>query len=399
MIEQLQTALDWHGAGRAVALATVVETWGSAPRPAGSQLVIDEHGEFEGSVSGGCVEGAVVAEALEAIAAGKPALLSYGVADETAWEVGLACGGKIKGLVEPVGAVRDPALMARVVEQVAARRPVIVATRLADGVSRILGARERDGDLAAAAAELARTDRSGIVQTKEGAVFVCVYNPDLRMAIIGAVHIAQSLVPLARQLGFAVTVIDPRGAFASPARFPDAANDPDVALVPKWPDEVLVEHPLDARTALVALTHDPKIDDPGLERLNKGLDGLKQRTKTLLELAESALIYCRHAPMPISPAAAKLLDPDATAHLKQLSIPLRVLAPWDEPNLESLLREYCEQSDIKFGKIAQPLRAALTGTTKSPGIFEVMNILGRDEVLRRLSTVTGETEPGFFPGR
>ncbi len=141
------------------------------------------------------------------------------------------------------------------------------------------------------------------------------------------------------------------------------------------------------------------IDDPGLERLNKGLDGLRQRTKTLLELAESALIYCRHGPLPISPAAAKLLDPDATAHLKRLSIPLRALAPWNEQNLESLLREYCEQSDIKFGKIAQPLRAALTGTTKSPGIFEVMNILGRDEVLRRLSMVTGETEPGFFPGR
>lgn len=132
------------------------------------------------------------------------------------------------------------------------------------------------------------------------------------------------------------------------------------------------------------------IDDPGLERLNKGLHGLKQRTKTLLELAEAAMLYCRHVPLPISPAAAKLLDTDATAHLGRLCVPLGELAEWNEQELEALLREYSEQLDIKFGKIAQPLRAALTGTTQSPGIFEVMNILGRNEVLRRLSAVTAE---------
>lgn len=262
MIEQLQTALDWHRAGRAVALATVVETWGSAPRPTGSQLVIDADGDFEGSVSGGCVEGAVVGEALEAMATGKPVLLSYGVADETAWEVGLACGGRIKVLVEPVGAVRDPEIIARVIEQVTARRPIIVATQLDDGASRVLDAREKDLGLAQAATEMARADTSGIVQAAEGAVFVGVYNPGLRMVIIGAVHIAQDLLPLARQIGFDVTIIDPRGAFASPARFPDASAG--FTLISKWPDEVLATRPPDARTALVALTHDPKIDDPAL---------------------------------------------------------------------------------------------------------------------------------------
>lgn len=98
----LDKANQWIGEGRKVALATVIETWGSAPQPVGSQLVIDDDGNFEGSVSGGCVEGAVVTEALEAIDTGKPKVLSFGVADETAWEVGLACGGKIRVYVEPV---------------------------------------------------------------------------------------------------------------------------------------------------------------------------------------------------------------------------------------------------------------------------------------------------------
>lgn len=98
----LDKANQWIGEGRKVALATVIETWGSAPQPVGSQLVIDGDGNFQGSVSGGCVEGAVVTEALEAIDTGKPKVLSFGVADETAWEVGLACGGKIRVYVEPV---------------------------------------------------------------------------------------------------------------------------------------------------------------------------------------------------------------------------------------------------------------------------------------------------------
>ncbi len=98
----LKTAQDWRGAGRGVALATVVETWGSAPRPVGSSLVIDEEGNFLGSVSGGCVEGAVVTEALDVIESGKPRMLEFGVADDTAWKVGLSCGGKIRVYVEKV---------------------------------------------------------------------------------------------------------------------------------------------------------------------------------------------------------------------------------------------------------------------------------------------------------
>ena len=98
----LSKALDWLAEGRGIALATVIQTWGSAPQPVGSQLAVDGEGNFEGSVSGGCVEGAVVTEALDVLATGRPKILAFGVADETAWEVGLACGGRIRIYVEPL---------------------------------------------------------------------------------------------------------------------------------------------------------------------------------------------------------------------------------------------------------------------------------------------------------
>jgi xanthine/CO dehydrogenase XdhC/CoxF family maturation factor len=101
--DPLLTAERWMSNGHDVAIATVVETWGSAPRPVGSHLVIDENGNFEGSVSGGCVEGSVIAEAMDIIASGEPRLLEFGVADETAWQVGLSCGGRIKVYVERLG--------------------------------------------------------------------------------------------------------------------------------------------------------------------------------------------------------------------------------------------------------------------------------------------------------
>jgi xanthine/CO dehydrogenase XdhC/CoxF family maturation factor len=102
-LDPLLTAQTWKEAGRDIAIATVIETWGSAPRPAGSHLVIDASGNFEGSVSGGCVEGAVIAEAMDVIGSGQPRMLEFGVADETAWQVGLSCGGRIRVYVERLG--------------------------------------------------------------------------------------------------------------------------------------------------------------------------------------------------------------------------------------------------------------------------------------------------------
>ncbi|MFC3713420.1 XdhC family protein [Sphingoaurantiacus capsulatus] len=227
----LAAARDWLTEGHGVAIATVAETWGSAPRRAGSHLVVRDDGLFEGSVSGGCVEGDVIANALELIAEGGFRRLEYGVADATAWEVGLACGGRIAILVQAIHPDWFPPAL---LEEISDAR--------------------RDGRTLALSTDDAGRTRIG---EAEGA-FINRYTPPLRLAIIGAVHIAQALAPMARQLGYAVTIIDPRGMFAAAARFEDATvND-------RWPDEALAEWQPNAASAVVTLTHDPKLDDPAL---------------------------------------------------------------------------------------------------------------------------------------
>ena len=244
-----ETALDWHRAGRGAAIATVVETWGSAPRRAGSLMAVSGEMEIEGSVSGGCVEGAVAEEALDAIASGEPRMLEYGVSDGDAFAVGLACGGTIRILLEPVAAM-GPDLLERLVALRAARRAAVYTVDTATWRREVHGAPDLPGDLAARAA----ADRTG---ADEGRIAV-VHNPPLRMAIVGGVHIAQALSGMAALAGFDVTVIDPRAAFASPARFPGTALSND------WPDAAMQAFAPDSRSAVVMLTHDPKLDDPAL---------------------------------------------------------------------------------------------------------------------------------------
>ena len=272
-------ALDWHRAGRGAALATVVETWGSAPRPVGSQLVIDREGAMEGSVSGGCVEGAVVIEALESLEDGKARLLEFGVSDDDAFSAGLACGGRIRVLVEPAGGSLAEATLAALVEARAARRPVAYVLDL----EALAG-----GGIAEPAAypDRFRADKSGV--EKDGRTFIAIHNPPLRMIVIGAVHIAQPLVGMARASGYDVKVIDPRPAFAAAARFPGQA------ILEDYPDEVMPGLGLDARTAVVTLTHDPKIDDPAIrealvsEVFYLGCLGSKRTHAKRLERLEAA---------------------------------------------------------------------------------------------------------------
>jgi xanthine dehydrogenase accessory factor len=152
----------------------------------------------------------------------------------------------------------------QIIEARASRRPVALITELASGAQRLSTPGE-DGGLGDALREAFRRDRSGTVETAGGEVFIRIYNPPLRMLVIGAVHTAQFLVPLAQMLDYDITIIDPRGAFATDERFPG------VQLMPEWPDEVLPDMRLDARTAMIALTHDPKIDDVAL-RLALGSD-------------------------------------------------------------------------------------------------------------------------------
>lgn len=246
-IEILRTARDWIEEGRKVALATVSNTWGSAPFPAGSQLAADDQGNFVGSVSGGCIEGAVILEARKSIEDGEIRNLEFSVSDEQAWEVGLACGGTIQVFVEPA-----PDELNKILAADEDKKSVSLVTNLQSGEHKLYGTLDAPETVQAAM----RNDKSGPL---EGEEFVRVFNKPRRLAVVGAVHIAQELVPMARQAGFEVTVIDPREAFATPERFPG------VTLSTEWPDQALQTFELDPRSAVVTLTHDPKLDDPALD--------------------------------------------------------------------------------------------------------------------------------------
>ena len=243
-----ELALEWYRAGKGAVLASVVETWGSAPRPVGSQLVVSGAGEMEGSVSGGCVEGAVVIEAMDAVQTGEAKMLEFGVSDDEAFAVGLACGGRIRVLLEPVGAALPEPLLADLVAARAARRPVAYITDTDHGKSRLAGPDESH------LAERFRKDQSGM----EGSEYIAIHNPPLRMIVVGAVHIAQALLPMARMAGYDPILVDPRPAFGSEARFEGQK------IIEDWPDEALAAIGLDTRTAVVTLTHDPKLDDPAI---------------------------------------------------------------------------------------------------------------------------------------
>lgn len=242
-----ETALVWHQSGIGAVLATVVETWGSAPRRVGAQLAISGQGQMSGSVSGGCVEGAVIVEAMEALEDGSQRLLEFGVSDEDAFAVGLACGGTIRVLIEPVGAVMPEDILVELVAARTARTALAYEVNLELGVRRLL----HHGH-----ADRMRMDRSGFED--DGEVFVAVHNPPLRLIVVGAVHIAQALVPMARIAGYDPVLVDPRDAFGSAERFPGET------IIQDWPDEAVAAIGLDVRTALVLLSHDPKLDDPAL---------------------------------------------------------------------------------------------------------------------------------------
>lgn len=261
----LEEARRWHDEGKGAALATVIATWGSSPRPVGSQLAVSGDGRFVGSVSGGCVEGAVVLLAREVIAEGAPRTVEFGVGDEEAWAVGLACGGRVEIYVERAGGPAYPAAtLARLLDACRGRRPPVA--RLVDLENGEESLVEPDGrtsgralpDAAAAAARRAiRLERSALVPGTQ--LFVRAYNPPARLIIVGATHIAQSLAPMARLAGYGVAIVDPRQAFAAPERFPG------FPLLPDWPEAAFAALAPDGRTAVVTLAHDPKVDDRALK--------------------------------------------------------------------------------------------------------------------------------------
>ncbi len=263
----LEQARAWVAAGHPVALATVTATWGSAPRGVGAHLAVRADGLFASSVSGGCVEGDVIAAARELLARDDAAVrtLNFGVADETAWRAGLACGGRIRILLENVS--RAPGFLAAIPGAVRTRRRAFRLVDPADGRDAwSAGDGPVTGPLAGGAG-LPLPPPAGAVSGSLAAagreLFLRIYAPAPRLVIAGASHIAVYLARFAAALGWVVEVIDPRGAFVDAFRHQLGAES-RVAVFEDWPDEVLERRPLDAFSALVTLTHDPKIDDVAL---------------------------------------------------------------------------------------------------------------------------------------
>ena len=250
----LDAALRFYREDGAAALATVIETWGSAPRPVGSQMAISKSGRMAGSVSGGCVEGAVVAEASSVIDDGTHRILEFGVSDEEAFAVGLACGGRIRVLVEIISADSGitESMLGELVKDRSHRKQVAYCLNFSNGERRLVyGGDDRLGSIVDP--RLA-SDRSGV----DGDWFVAVHNPPLRMIIVGGVHIAQPLLKIARLTNYDPILVDPRTAFATVDRFPGES------LFVDWPDELFPSLKPDIRTAVITLTHDAKIDDSAL---------------------------------------------------------------------------------------------------------------------------------------
>ncbi len=262
---------QWQAEGARLALATVVQTWGSSPRQAGARMAMAPDNRIAGSVSGGCVEGAVYEAGLEALNTGRPRRLHFGVADETAWEVGLACGGSIDVFVQPLDSDFYTAVRAALRAGVGLAIVTLVGGPDA-ALGRSLVVSETDliwgtlnGDMDAAATAAARAAlasgqpaRQALGESYEA--FIDVILPPPTLIVVGGVHITIALVHLARALGYRVIVVDPRRAFGSEARFPHVDQ-----LIQAWPDEALAEVPLTRSTAIAMLTHDPKLDDPALK--------------------------------------------------------------------------------------------------------------------------------------
>ena len=238
----LTTASQWQQQGHGIALAIVVDTWGSSPRQRGALMAIRDDGQIAGSVSGGCVETSVMESGLRLINEGGAERLDFGVADETAWRVGLSCGGRISVWVCSSDAMATH-LLEEAGERMASRLPVAMKCDLMAGTMTQAGA--------------GSSLKANTLDEDEGAFLLEVVAKP-RVFIIGGVHISQHLAPMAVDAGFDVTVIDPRTTFANAERFPN------INLVSDWPQDVLADQSLDNQTALVTLTHDPKIDDAAL---------------------------------------------------------------------------------------------------------------------------------------
>ncbi len=308
----------WRKQEKQIALATVVSTWGSAPRAVGAKMALTPEDEITGSVSGGCVEGAVYQAGVEALKSGKAQLLHYGVADETAWEVGLACGGKIEIFVQPLSTDMFDQLQ----HGLDASRP-IAFVNVIQGPEALLGngllvvqGTEPYGSLSESldpqALLLAQeaiangvSKRVMLPTEDEGPLelFIDVIPAAPNLVMVGGVHIAIALAKLARVMDYQTIVVDPRRSFGNPDRFPEVG-----LLIQEWPEEAFAQIAITNSTALVMLTHDPKIDDPALQialnsdafyvgALGSKSTQMKRRKRLLAGGIEEVKLKKLHAPI------------------------------------------------------------------------------------------------------
>ena len=271
MKELLPDLLNWLKNGESIAIATVIQTWGSSPRQVGAKMALTASGKMTGSVSGGCVEGAVVEAGIEVLQSRVPRLLHFGVADETAWEVGLACGGTIEVFVQPLEARDLQTIKDAIQSETPSARAIVI-----QGPAGLLGSSLFWSEKQVSAAGFSLEMEQSLIQagqtslaggqprriqlTAEGVeVFVDVFLPSPMLVIVGGVHISIALAKLANVLGYRTVIVDPRKAFGNVERFPLADQ-----LIQAWPDEAIQSLAVSRSTAIVVLTHDPKLDDPAL---------------------------------------------------------------------------------------------------------------------------------------
>ena len=243
MREVLDELNEWIGGREDIAIATVIETWGSSPRPLGSKMLVTRSGKMAGSVSNGCIEGAVFEEAQKVLKTGKAKVAAFGVADDVAFDVGLACGGHIEVFIQPLDAVHR-----QVIGMLNRNEPATLGTNLVTGETTLT-------EGTPGGSEQARRD---------GDVFIEQLRRPAHLVIIGAIHIAIPLHRLAKLMGYRVTVVDARAKFATKERFPEADE-----LIVAWPDEAIGKLTVDSSTYVVILTHDPKFDLPALRSVLK----------------------------------------------------------------------------------------------------------------------------------
>lgn len=272
MREILQQMRDWFNQEKKVALATVVEIYGSAPRGLGAKMAINEESMMAGSVSGGCVEGAVVAEALKVLKTGNPKLLHYGVTQDQAISVGLACGGTIEIWVETLSEDSFSQMEKDLLEDRLALIVTVMTGSHAGEKMYVFPEKKNLGEISNPELlekinELVdevfigqHSQRKTIlVQDQEYEVFFDIVDPSPKLVIVGAVHISIPLIQYAKILGFHTIVVDPRKAFGNPERFPHVDE-----LVNQWPQEFLESYTWDQGTYLVVISHDDKLDVPAL---------------------------------------------------------------------------------------------------------------------------------------